>query len=667
VFGAVPVLARLGSFLDFLSDDRREAPPDRRTLRSTIAWSWSLLAQHERSALAQCAVFPGAFDAEAAEHVVALDGEGDVLATVQALRDKSLVIGDAAATARFRLLLPIREFALDQLAEVDAAQARDRHASYVLARAEHRAGELGELSLLAALERDRDDLIAIVARARQGGAAQRETLRRALRAIAPLVLARGPMQPLLEALEDAATPGLDPDADAGAPHAADLVLLHARVLRRVGRIAEAEAIFARALAHRLAPAPYLHGEIAYCRFSAGCIPEALAGWARARTARAEIRPGDSAGEGSDLVRMAFALRELGGLDEAEVLATDARSIAQRRDDAGAEATALTILSMIACDRGAAARGLRLAREAVSLARTTTSSFIEGIALSAVAVAHHLAGELAEAELLLGPCQERLAAVGLCRLAAGSLTFLGVIAWEQGELPRARARLEDSLDLYRAIGDARYAAYTIAALGAIEADEGQPAAAAHRFTELPPDDDLPLSAAIAMHRLHLVLAEARAAEADGRRGDAARLRAAVRRALTEPPTAYESRIAHRLCLAALDHGTATLVVRDGGASCLIGETALDLARRGAARALLVALAQQRLAHPGQPISWSQLVAAGWPAERMLAHAARNRVKVTIAWLRRAGLRDLIQSDERGYWLHRGARVVLRPAGDRGAAP
>jgi len=175
--------------------------------------------------------------------------------------------------------------------------------------------------------------------------------------------------------------------------------------------------------------------------------------------------------------------------------------------------------------------------------------------------------------------------------------------------------------------------------------------------------LPLSGAIAIHRLHLDLAEARAAEARGDTAAAGRIRERVRVALGEPAIGYEWHAARRVCLAVIDHGSTTLVVRDGGATCMLGETSLDLGRRSAARGLLFSLARHRLDHPDQPLSWSELVAAGWPDERMLAHAARNRVKVTIAWLRRAGLRTLIQSDARGYWLHRSSRVVFEPASGR----
>src|SRR6185436_3148300 len=133
---------------------------------------------------------------------------------------------------------------------------------------------------------------------------------------------------------------------------------------------------------------------------------------------------------------------------------------------------------------------------------------------------------------------------------------------------------------------------------LDADEDHLAAAAHRFAELPASDGLPLSGAIAAHRLHLDLAEARAAEARGEVADAERIRERVRRRLAEPAVGYEWHAARRVCLAVIDHGSATLVVRDGGASCMIGETALDLGRRSAARALLVILARHRLDHPGR---------------------------------------------------------------------
>ena len=45
----------------------------------------------------------------------------------------------------------------------------------------------------------------------------------------------------------------------------------------------------------------------------------------------------------------------------------------------------------------------------------------------------------------------------------------------------------------------------------------------------------------------------------------------------------------------------------------------------------------------------LVAKGWPGERMLPAAARNRLHVTLTTLRKLGLRELLQANEGGYLL------------------
>ena len=55
-----------------------------------------------------------------------------------------------------------------------------------------------------------------------------------------------------------------------------------------------------------------------------------------------------------------------------------------------------------------------------------------------------------------------------------------------------------------------------------------------------------------------------------------------------------------------------------------------------RRLLLALAAAHLGRPGEPLPWSALVAAGWPDERILPCAARNRIHVALSRLRRLGL-------------------------------
>ena len=42
-------------------------------------------------------------------------------------------------------------------------------------------------------------------------------------------------------------------------------------------------------------------------------------------------------------------------------------------------------------------------------------------------------------------------------------------------------------------------------------------------------------------------------------------------------------------------------------------------------------------------------SGWPGERILPSAARNRIHVMVARMREAGLRDALIADDSGYFL------------------
>ena len=89
--------------------DERQA-----TLRATLDWSWDLLTEGERRALAQLSVFEGGFDLAAAEAVLALGDEWPMDA-VQSLVDKSLV--RRSEGGRFDLLVTVQAYARDRLDE----------------------------------------------------------------------------------------------------------------------------------------------------------------------------------------------------------------------------------------------------------------------------------------------------------------------------------------------------------------------------------------------------------------------------------------------------------------------------------------------------------------------------------------------------------------------
>lgn len=83
---------------------------------------------------------------------------------------------------------------------------------------------------------------------------------------------------------------------------------------------------------------------------------------------------------------------------------------------------------------------------------------------------------------------------------------------------------------------------------------------------------------------------------------------------------------------------------------------DIGRRRSLRALLDALVRQRQTAPDSPLSVDELLAAGWPGEKVLPFAGRNRVHVALTTLRGLGLRGVLQSHEGGYVLDAGVPIV-----------
>ncbi|WP_158542378.1 ATP-binding protein [Lujinxingia litoralis] len=111
----------------------------RQALGEAIGLSWELLDEVERATLAQCAVFSGDFDLEAAEAVIETGREdawvGDVL---QSLVLKSLVntaLSDEGEELRFSVLESVAQYAAAESAPMLIEAARRRHANHYAERA----------------------------------------------------------------------------------------------------------------------------------------------------------------------------------------------------------------------------------------------------------------------------------------------------------------------------------------------------------------------------------------------------------------------------------------------------------------------------------------------------------------------------------------------------
>ena len=141
LFSPQALLPRLKSRLKLLVGGARDRPLHQQTLRGTIAWSYDLLEEDEKTLFRQLAVFVGGCTLEAAEAVCNTHGDlgVDVLDAVAGLVDKSLLRQETQADGEPRLLMleTIREYALERLKASGEAEAMQRrHTTYFLAMAE---------------------------------------------------------------------------------------------------------------------------------------------------------------------------------------------------------------------------------------------------------------------------------------------------------------------------------------------------------------------------------------------------------------------------------------------------------------------------------------------------------------------------------------------------
>lgn len=104
------LLERLETRLPLLTGGPQDAPERQRTLRSTIAWSYELLADEEQRLFARLSVFAGGCTLDEAEALARADVD-----LLQSLVETNLL---RFADERYWMLQTIREFAREQLTEL---------------------------------------------------------------------------------------------------------------------------------------------------------------------------------------------------------------------------------------------------------------------------------------------------------------------------------------------------------------------------------------------------------------------------------------------------------------------------------------------------------------------------------------------------------------------
>jgi predicted ATPase len=660
---------RLGERFRLLRDPVAREGGRHSTLWATIEWSWDLLTEWQRAALAQASVFEGSFDVEAAESVIVLPdgfessrspsghpGDADApgpLDALHALVRHSLVRADG----RFALYVAVRDFATTRLDDASRDGVRARHARFFVARGSRAAAAYearGALPELQSLERDHEDMTAALRRALDAPPT-RESVWQA----AALVLALGPVLYLrwssdmhlsmIDAAQGVLARVGAPADFAGARLAVELAHARASVLRHLGRLDEAmrETEGAIPKAQRigdpalegmlLAIASHVHEMRGRHEASGAAVDRAIA---LLSAAGAERRLGLA------LLRRGLTDVEAGAFDACIEVAERAREIFRRLGSRLDEAMVLVALGMATYERGdfEAARPLfEQARDAfAALGERRNEAVARGYIGGIAHVEEHWDQAARAYEQVRGAFEE----LGDRRLEAVYRGYLGVVAMQRGRLDEAEEPMRASTHVLTEVGDPRYEAAISAALAGLLALRGDTGGAERALGDI----ERRLRASDAARFAPLLDVYRGVVEA--LRGDVA---AATRRAVDLARLPMEDvRLALPLLRRVLreteDRARTWTFAAQGASFSAPSGGAVELAARAPLARIVDALVRHRLEHPGDLLAKEPLVRAAWPDEaRLPMGPGANRLKVAVSTLRRMGLEPLIVSKRGGYML------------------
>jgi tetratricopeptide (TPR) repeat protein len=421
-----------------------------------------------------------------------------------------------------------------------------------------------------------------------------------------------------------------------------------------------------------------------------------------RAVRLHRAAGDLLGEGAALTQRATALYGAGRIAEAHEEVARARVLLARACDPRLEAIALAVMASIQHYSGRGGDPAPLYQEAadaylaVGDRRSLSSLWLNLGAL------HGDRGARAEAADFLGRSLALAREIGDAAREAGALHRLAYLDLEQGSLDQADRRLRDALAMHEEMGNREHAADAALGLGLVAHEReqlGEARAWYDRSALANADRVLPegfAAAALADADQLAIAAERLAAArqqastgwfrtfvdtidgfvAAGRARAVAHDREAAAALLAgadatcagaAATTRVHLRLAARLLARAIARSRRRVdsartpdleVAADGRWFALAGGPPVAMGRRHASRLVLRRLVEQRLTAPGAGLSVDEVLAAGWPGEKILHESGQARVRNVMRELRELGLRDCLLTQDDGYLLAPGLEVAWR---------
>jgi predicted ATPase/DNA-binding CsgD family transcriptional regulator len=482
--------ARIAAALDdrfrLLTGGGRTAVPRQQTLEASVAWSYDLLDDDERTLLRRLSVFAGGFTLEAAEHVCSggpLDAYG-VLDLLARLVDKSLVQvrRSDAEEDRYGMLETIRLYARPRLVDGgEAGPTRDRHAAFFVGLAERAEPALalaGGPAWLARLEREHDDLRAALAWLDAAGT--RESFLRLVTALTLFWELRGHLQEggrwfaRALAAEHPASPTLA-RALWGATH----VAMYGDDFATAARRGPEALAMAEATGDAWATARALN-VLAYMRLFSEPEP-ARPDLERSIALGVEAGDNWAVADGLKMMTVTWLIQEnhaeLAGSAEA------LRVVAQRLDNRFFLAWHQCLLGWMAVRRGELGDAREALEASLQLCRQVGEPATGGVAVAMLGEVDLLAGAYDDASRRLTEFLPQASATGGATAVPMAQTVLASVALARGEARVARGILEPLVPQMEALGAPVFSSWancvlgaSLLATGAVEAAERTLAAA-----------------------------------------------------------------------------------------------------------------------------------------------------------------------------------------------
>jgi predicted ATPase len=664
------LLARLKKEMRVLSGKEPDRPSRHQKLNAVVASSFDALSADEQETLLQLSVFNDPFDVNAAESVVESD---EILFALEKLLERSLLhfVNQSARSGRnrFRLLEVIRLFARQKRAawpkEKDQSLIR-RYGRTILEQAEALQSDFHGPDRRAAMEA---------------------------------------MRSMGNDMNNVFNWALEHDKDMACRMmlAADEYLLdwgptryHQSLLRRA-------LACARGLASRSAEARILasqsrtifrDGDLHLALEAARDAEKAIARWRRQEPENLDAKRLEI----SNLSNQAMTEQYAGGWRAAEKPSRKAIKAARALGESAPLAQALGAHAVIACDCGEYGSARRAVGEVLTYTARVEDSGQATRLWNLAGVVYMRCGQFEKAIQCFEQVFEFHERFGNPGQMLNAHANLGLVAMAQGRFNLARTHLEKARDLAQKVvrevteirleadlgcldlcvgrvqegvdrlgplvelllknGQKRVAGWTLvhwasglALLGENGDDLSQARQAFKRAYALLPEGDETSRVRFGLYEslldqkpAHL---EATLAQAEKMtRGDAAILTAIaghlLRRALlrTEPEE--------------------SLRIKEGGAAfCIPGGDWISLEKRPTLGPILEGLVEAHAQQPGRPLSVKELFAIGWPGEKALEAAMKNRVQVAVSTLRKIGLKGYLITRNKGYLFAPELPVLLGP--------